>query len=69
MQKVRLFHNFILETGDFKILQSDWLRAFWPVCLEPGFSQVCTDLHRNMTKNMNFHYKLNLQKINDEIFQ
>ena len=31
---------------DLKILQSDWLRAFRPVTLEPDFSQIW-DLHRN----------------------
>ena len=68
MQKVRLFHNFIVETDDLKMLQSGWLRAFWPISLEPDFSQIW-DLYRNVTNNMNFHYKLNLEKINDQIFQ
>ena len=25
---------------DLKILQSDWLRAFWPISQEQGFSEM-----------------------------
>ena len=28
------------DTVDKKILQSDWLRAFWHISQEPDFSQV-----------------------------
>ena len=28
------------EIVDLKILQSDWLRAFWPISHEQDFSQI-----------------------------
>ena len=50
------------------MLQSEWLRTFWPISQEPEFSQIC-DLCRNKANNINFHYKTNSAKINDKIFQ
>ena len=48
VQKVWLSHNFILETDDLNILQSDWLRAFWSISLEPDFfldmREICTEI-------------------------
>ena len=38
------------------MLQSDWLRAFWPMSQEPDFSQVW-DLCKNTERNS--------EKIND----
>ena len=38
---------------DLKILQSDWLNAFWPISHEPDFSQV-GDLCNNIAININF---------------
>ena len=40
-----------------KILQSDWLRAFWPVFQNKIFPKQ--DLRRNTTNNINFHYRTN----------
>ena len=54
------------EMLDLKILQSKWLRAFWPISQEQHFSQI-EDLYRN-TANINFHYRANSEKINGQIF-
>ena len=51
-----------------KILQSDWLKTFWPISHEQKFCQIW-DLCRNTTNSINFHYKTNLVKISDQIFQ
>ena len=37
---------------DSKILQSDWLRAFWPISSDQDFSQI-RDLCRNTTNSKN----------------
>ena len=49
------------------MLQSDWLRTFWPISLEPKFSQILY-LCRTTANNENFHYRTNSVKINDKIF-
>ena len=49
------------------MLHSDWLRTFWPMSQEQKFSQIW-DFCRN-TANINFHYRSNSVKINDQIFQ
>ena len=51
---------------DLKIMQSDWLRAFWPISQEEGFSQyrICAGTQQII----NFHYRTNSVKINDQIF-
>ena len=51
---------------DLKILQSEWLRAFLPICQE-YFAQI-EDLHRNTANSINFHYRANPGKINDQNF-
>ena len=38
-------------------MQSDWLRAFWPISREQDFSQI-QDLCRNPTKNKQVQWKL-----------
>ena len=53
---------------DQNILQSDWLRTFWPISQEQHFSQMW-DLCRNTVNNKIFYYRTNLVKINDQIFQ
>ena len=53
---------------DWKILQFDWLRTFWPISQESEFSQI-SDLCRNTANNIDFHYRTNSVKINDKIFQ
>ena len=56
------------ETVNLKILKSDWLKAFWPISQEEqDFSQT-QDLYRNTGNNINFHYRTNSLKINDQIF-
>ena len=53
------------ETVDLKTLQSDWLRAFWPISQEQDFSQyrICAET----ANNMDFHYRSKSVKINDKI--
>ena len=51
---------------DKKILQSDWLKTFWPISQEQRFSQLW-DLCRNTANNIYFHYRINSVKINDQI--
>ena len=52
---------------DLKIPQSEWLRAFWPISQKHYFFQI-EDLYRNTANNINFHYRANSGKINDQIF-
>ena len=66
IQKIRLFHWFIIWV-DLKILQSNWLRAFWPISWEMAFSQIW-DLCRNTANNISFHYKTNSVKIIGNFF-
>ena len=55
------------EMVNLKFLQYDWLRAFWPIFQERYFLQRY-DLYRNTANNVNFHYRTNSVKINDQIF-
>ena len=41
------------EILDLKVLQSEWLRAFWSICLE-HFSQI-EDLYKNTVNTINFN--------------
>ena len=43
---------------DLKILQSDWVRKFWPLSQEPEFPQIW-DLCRNIANNIHFRYRTN----------
>ena len=64
MQKNQAFSSFCSrDIVNLKILQSDWSRAFWPISLEPDFSQAW-DLCKN-TANIKFLYRPNSEKIND----
>ena len=54
------------EMVDLKILQSEWLRAFWPISQERDLSQI--EDCRNTANNINFHYRTNSGKINNQIF-
>ena len=56
------------EIVDLKVLQSDWLRAFWPKSQEEDFSQYRICAGRNTANNINFHYRTNTVKINKQIF-
>ena len=65
MQKNQTSSSFC--SGDIvnlKILQSEWSRAFWPISLEPEFSQVW-DLCKNTTNITEFLYRSNSEKRND----
>ena len=53
---------------NLKILQSEWLRAIWPISWEPEFPQVW-DLCKNTANIIKFFYRPNSEKINDSIFQ
>ena len=67
IQKVKLFHHFALEIFDLKIPQSDWSRAFRFIYQETEFLEIW-DLLKHKTININFHYRTNWEKINNEIF-
>ena len=62
------FTDFFWSMVDWRILQSDWLTTFWHISQEQKFFQIW-DLCRNSTNDINFHYKTNSRKINDQIFQ
>ena len=49
---------------NLKILQSDWLRAFWTISHDPDFSQV-QDLCKNTANIITFLHRQNSEKIND----
>ena len=68
MQKNQVFSFYFRDMVDLKIQQPDWPRAFWPISLEPDFSQVW-DFCKKTANNINFLYKPHSDKINDKIFQ
>ena len=51
------------EMLDFKILQSEWLRTFWPISEEQ-----LEDLYRNTVNKINFNYRTNSGQTNYQIF-
>ena len=51
-----------------RILQSDWLRTFWPISPEPEFSQIW-GLCSLFANHKSFHFRLNAKKVNDKILQ
>ena len=51
---------------DLKILQSEWLKAFWSISQEQHFSQI-EDLYRNTANNINFHYRTHSGKIKNSL--
>ena len=67
-KKLGYFIDLFWRYSWLKILQSDWLRTFWPISQEPEFSQMW-DLCRNTANNINFHYRKHSVKINDKMFQ
>ena len=68
-EKNQAFSSFCSrDIVNIKILQSDWLRAFWPISQESEFSQVW-DLCKNTANITKFHYRPNSDKINDSISQ
>ena len=46
------------EIFDLKVLQFEWLRAFWTISHEQQFFHI-EDLYRKTTNNVNFHYRAN----------
>ena len=55
------------EIVHLKVLQADWLRAFWPITQEQDLSQI-KNLCMNTANNKNFHYRTNSVNLNDQIF-
>ena len=55
------------EIFDLKILQSDWLRAFWPISQEQDFPKHRICLGTQQIINI-FYYITYSVKINDQIF-
>ena len=55
------------EMVGLKIMQSEWLRAFWPISQERDLSQL-EDLCKSTANIINFHYRTNSGKINDHVF-
>ena len=39
LQKIKGIKAFLPDIGDQTILQSDWMRTFWPITCEAEFSQ------------------------------
>ena len=56
------------DIDDLKFLYCDWLSAFWPISPKPDFSQIWY-LCKNTVNNINFRYRPNSVKNNDQIFQ
>ena len=56
------------EIFDSNIFQSDWLRTFWHISQKQDFPQIW-DFCRNIANNINFYYRTNSVKSDDQIFQ
>ena len=66
MQKNQAIYIIIRDLVDLKILQSGWLRAFWPISQEPNFSRLW-DYCKNITNNItNFYYKPNSETTHEK---
>ena len=55
--------TFSWDTVDLRILQSDWLRAFWLIAQEQVFFQIW-NLCRQKANNVNFHVTPDPEKSN-----
>ena len=67
--KNKLHHS--LHSWDItfqRILQFDWLTAFWPITWEPEFCQIWNRWW-NINNNISFHFRLFPRKTNDRFFQ
>ena len=54
MHKISFIIHFFL-TALQRILQFDWPAAFWPICQDPKFWQICW---WNINNNISFHFRL-----------
>ena len=52
-----------------RILQFDWLTAFWPITWETEFCQIWDWWWHINNKTISFHFRLTPRKTNDNIFQ
>ena len=58
----QLHHSLLSYDITFlRILQFDWLAAFWPIIRDPKFFQICW---WNINSNISFHFRLFLRKTN-----
>ena len=55
------------EMIDLKILQTEWLVAFWLLSQEQDFSRKHS-IYAGTANSTNFHYRANSGKINDQYF-
>ena len=55
------------DIADIKMVQSDWLRAFWLLSHKPDFSQI-RDLRRNTANGMNFRSRTNSKNLLTKFF-
>ena len=66
--KNQAFSSFCFrDIVDLKVLQPYWPRAFWPISHKPEFFQIW-DLSKHTAININFHYRPDWEKINNQIF-
>ena len=63
-----IMHFFFWDITFYRILQFDWVAAFWPITQEPEFCQIW-DWWWNISTNISFHFGLFPGKINHNIFQ
>lgn len=55
------------DIPNLKILQSEWLTAFWIISQKPDSFQIC-HFYRNIENNINFYYRPNAEKLMNNIF-
>ena len=66
LHKIKNIHAFLPDIDDQRILQSDWMREFWPTTYKAEFSQVW-DLQRKTDNCKFFQFRIFPAKNNDEI--
>ena len=64
MQKNQTFF-IILRYVNLKILQSDWLRRFWPISQKPDFSQIW-DLCKNTVNSIDQSQKKTMKNFSNK---
>ena len=65
----KLFHWFVLEIGLVKINPAVWLAENILVHISRTKFSLNMEFVQNTANNINFHYRTNLVKIKDQIFQ